>query len=331
MPVVVTCTACGKPMRIPDRYAGRRIRCRHCSAAVLVPAARPDIGPSAAPPLPPQETAAPLGPKWEQVHGGLTWSQWGAGLALFGLLASMAAQAARAARASARQDPLADLARPGEVPTWLILANLPGLAALLCFCVGRLLCCSVPEPAPARRFIAGSALATVLATLCWGVLLYQSVLAVVSQEPSGWSLLPLLGCVAAALAAEVLFLLFLGGVARFLRASRLAARVRIFAGALMVFVGVELVLVLVYVLAAPGPVRGSFAPPEPPLFAQQEPDDGPFGNDLPRPGFPQPQSPSLVVPALVAVLTTFFSLALLILYQFVLAGARTAIRDRLTV
>jgi hypothetical protein len=292
---------------------------------VPVPAARPAVGPSAAPPLPPQETAAPLGPNWGQVHGGLAWLQWGAGLALFGLLASMAAQAARA---SARQDALAHLARAGEVPAWLILANLPALAALLCFCVGRLLCCGVPEPAPARRFIAGSTLATALATLCWGVLLFQSLLAAVSQEPPGWSLLPLLGCVTAALAAEVLFLLFLGGVARFLRASRLAARVRFFAGALAVFVGVELVLLLVYARAAPGPVRVSFAPPEPPVFAQQEPDDGSFGDDRPRPGFPQPQSPSPVVLALVAVLTTFFSLALLILYQFVLAGARTAVRDR---
>jgi hypothetical protein len=115
--------------------------------------------------LPPEETAAPLGPKWQQVHGGLAWSQWGAGLALFGLLASVAAQAARP---PARQDPLAERARPGEVPAWLILvlANLPGLAALLCFCLGRLLCCGVPEPAPARRFIVGSTLATVLATLC---------------------------------------------------------------------------------------------------------------------------------------------------------------------
>jgi hypothetical protein len=193
------------------------------------------------------------------------------------------------------------------------------------------LCCGVPEPAPARRFIAGSTLATVLATLCWGVLLFQSVLAVVSREPSGWSLLSLLGCVTAALAAEVLFLLFLRGVAGFLRASRLAARVWIFAVVLAVFVGVELVLVLMYALAAPGPVRVSFGPPEPPLLAQQAPDKGPFGNDLPRPGFPRPHSPSAVVPALVAVLTTFFSLALLILYQFLLAGARAAIRDRLAV
>ena len=152
-----------------------------------------------------------------------------------------------------------------------------------------------------------------------------------SQDPFGLPLLPLVGCVTAALAAEVLFLLFLGNVARFLRACRLAAHVRIFAAALGVFVGVELVLVLVYALAAPGPVRVSFAPPEPPLLAQQEPDNGPWGNDLPRPGFPQPQSPSLVVPALVAVLTTFFSLALLILYQLLLAGARAAIRDRLAV
>ena len=72
----------------------------------------------------------------------------------------------------------------------------------------------------------------------------------------------------------------------------------------------------------------SLVPPELPLLAQQLPDDGPLGNDLPRPGFPQPQSPSPVVPALVAVLTTFFSLALLVLYQFLLAGARAAIRDR---
>ena len=48
MAIAVTCTRCGKGHQVPEQFAGRRGRCKHCGHTLMIPGPAADPGPAGA-------------------------------------------------------------------------------------------------------------------------------------------------------------------------------------------------------------------------------------------------------------------------------------------
>ena len=105
MEITTHCTGCGRPFVVPERFAGRVVRCKHCLTHFEIPTPRPRIDDSV--PAAPEPVPAPPPPVAKMVYAdGSSSSSTGAGV-----VRGRGRSAAAAVVAAPQDDPFDVLAR----------------------------------------------------------------------------------------------------------------------------------------------------------------------------------------------------------------------------
>jgi hypothetical protein len=278
------CPRCKQPLGPPGKGDTTTLRCPACSAAIAPEdAALIDVPPSATaegrgdePKRRPVEpwvlVIQPLGRSWRTVYFGLGLIKWGtvAALAALAFNVVVALAAANQALATANHRPAAVRASlPTDDKVGPLAIIIPSALSVVFTLLGRLCCCSVPAGSGARLSAVAAFCGTLLAQLLAAFIVLNTMLLALQAASPLWLLPAVFAAGVTALVAEVLFLVFLYQVGRFLQEPAVGRRVlRLVIGTAMVVVGAAFAVFLLMLSAATlqtAPASaGPFSPGQPP-------------------------------------------------------------------